>query len=197
MYGGEDERFLQKIVGYMQKAGVVLLLLHFYVYCYAAWKDVGFAHDMVRRFLLMVARTGLFSNLYVTKLAALGLLILSLIGAKGKKDEKIKAGEIIAYITCGFLLYFIAILVFYVQLPALYIAAGYCIITATGYLMIMAGGNRLSRLIKLKLAKDIFNTLNESFPQEERRIENQFSVNLPARYNLKGKLRKSWVNVLN
>jgi hypothetical protein len=197
MYGGEDERFLQKIVGYMQKAGVVLLLLHFYVYCYAAWKEIGFAHDIVRRFLFMVARTGLFSNLYVTKLAALGLLILSLIGAKGKKDEKIKTGEIIAYITCGFFLYFISVLVFYMPVPTLYIAAGYCIITATGYLMIMAGGNRLSRLIKLKLDKDIFNTLNESFPQEERRIENQFSVNLPARYSLKGKIRKSWVNILN
>jgi hypothetical protein len=35
------------------------------------------------------------------------------------------------------------------------------------------------------------------FPQEERRIVNEYSINLPALYNLKGKLRKSWINIIN
>jgi len=49
----------------------------------------------------------------------------------------------------------------------------------------------------LKFKQDIFNKLNESFPQEERLIENEYSVNLPARYQLKGKVRKSWINIIN
>lgn len=44
---------------------------------------------------------------------------------------------------------------------------------------------------------DIFNRLNESFPQEERLLENEYSVNLPAAYRLNGKIRKSWINFIN
>ena len=35
------------------------------------------------------------------------------------------------------------------------------------------------------------------FPQEERLLENEYSINLPAAYDLKGKRRKSWINVIN
>jgi hypothetical protein len=47
------------------------------------------------------------------------------------------------------------------------------------------------------MGKDPFNLLEESFPQEERLLENEYSVNLPAIYKLKGKVRKSWVNIVN
>jgi len=50
------------------------------------------------------------------------------------------------------------------------------------------------QLIKVRLSKDIFNELNESFPQEERFIENEFSVNLPAQYKLKQRIKRSWIN---
>ncbi|PTT11064.1 conjugal transfer protein TraG, partial [Flavobacterium sp. HMWF030] len=45
--------------------------------------------------------------------------------------------------------------------------------------------------------KDIFNKENETFPQEERLLENEYSINLPAQYFLKDKLRKSWINIIN
>ena len=79
-----------------------------------------------------------------------------------------------------------------VQITAIYISA-----TSLGFLFILAGGNLLSRLIQLKLSKDVFNELNETFPQEERKIQNQYSINLPAQYNLKGKVRNSWINIIN
>jgi len=63
--------------------------------------------------------------------------------------------------------------------------------------MILRGGALVSRLLQLKFKGDIFNKLNESFPQEERLLENEYSINLPARYNLKGKIRNSWINVIN
>ncbi|MFX6234589.1 conjugal transfer protein TraG, partial [Acinetobacter baumannii] len=66
-----------------------------------------------------------------------------------------------------------------------------------GFLLILAGGNLLSRLIKLNLGDDVFNSLNETFPQEERLISNEYSINLPARYNLKNRVRKSWINIIN
>ena len=51
--------------------------------------------------------------------------------------------------------------------------------------------------LPLNLSNDVFNSLNETFPQEERLLTNEFSINLTARYNLKGRIRKSWINIIN
>lgn len=62
------------------------------------------------------------------------------------------------------------------------------------YILVLTGGTLLSRVIQMKFNnKDIFNKENETFPQEERFLENEYSINLPARYNLKGRIRKSWM----
>lgn len=55
----------------------------------------------------------------------------------------------------------------------------------------------MSRIISLRLNSSVFNTLNETFPQEERLLSNEYSINLPAKYNLKGRYRKSWINIIN
>ena len=56
----------------------------------------------------------------------------------------------------------------------------------------------MSRVIQTKFnSKDIFNKENETFPQEERLLQNEFSINLPAKYHLKNKVRKSWINIIN
>ncbi len=45
---------------------------------------------------------------------------------------------------------------------------------------------------------DVFNTENESFIQETRLIENEYSVNLPTRFYYKKKWNNSgWINVVN
>jgi len=77
------------------------------------------------------------------------------------------------------------------------VATIYMIVTGVGFMLVLTGGTILSRYIQLHLHKDIFNELNETFPQEERVLVNEFSINLPARYNLQGKIRKSWINIIN
>ena len=44
---------------------------------------------------------------------------------------------------------------------------------------------------------DVFNTENESFQQETRLIENEYSVNLPTRFYYKKKWNNGWINVVN
>ncbi len=68
---------------------------------------------------------------------------------------------------------------------------------ALGYILILTSAVHLSRIIQLKLTGDIFNKLNETFPHEERLLKTEYSINLPALYNLKGKARKSWINIIN
>ena len=44
---------------------------------------------------------------------------------------------------------------------------------------------------------DVFNNENESFMQETRLLENDYSVNLPTRFYYRKKWHQGWINVVN
>lgn len=149
------------------------------------------------RILGNIVRTGLFSSFHKSKLIALGFLGIALIGVKGKKDEKQNFKTAGIYLLAGLVFYFISYFLLLVNIKITTLALLYIGVTSLGYLLFLSGGTMLSRIIRDKLANDIFNSENETFPQEERLLENEFSVNLPAKYWLKTKLRDSWVNFIN
>lgn len=195
---GENEQALRKILDLTRLISIVILVIHFYYYCYAAFQDWGLSSTFSDRILGNIYRTGIFSNFVKSKLIALGFLVISLLGAKGRKDEKLNYKTAFAYLVTGLLLYFTSYLSMMLQLPAQEKAIVYMSITAIGFLLVLSGSTLLSRIIKSKFNnKDIFNKENETFPQEERLLENEFSINLPARYRLKNKVRKSWINIIN
>jgi hypothetical protein len=66
-----------------------------------------------------------------------------------------------------------------------------------GFALILSAGTLLSRLLKINFNNDIFNKDNESFPQEERLLNNEYSINLPSEYQLKRRRRRSWINIIN
>lgn len=198
MQTGENDQALRKILDMTRLMSILLLGIHFYYYGYEAFKNWKLVSPFSDKILGNIYNTGLFNNFHRSKLFALALLVISLLGAKGRKDEKLKFKTALYYIAAGLLLYFISYLFFLTSLAAESKIIGYSITTSTGYLLMLSGGTLLSRIIQRKLNhKDIFNKENETFPQEERLIENEYSVNLPARYHLKDKLRNSWINIIN
>lgn len=197
MQTGEDIQGLRKIIDLTRYISIAILAIHFYVSCYAAFYHWGWTADILDRIILNISKTGLFSGVLKPKVATLLFLSISLVGAKGRKEEKISKGSTIALIGSGLLLFFASILCFYVSLPPNGIALCYMLTTVAGYLLVLSGGVRLSRILKAARQEDIFNTENETFPQEERLLENEFSVNLPAKYRLKKQVRDSWINIIN
>ncbi|MDN3657845.1 conjugal transfer protein MobC [Ferruginibacter paludis] len=194
---GENEQGLRKIVDLTRFASIFILLLHFYYYCYAAFRQWEFRSTITDRLMTNIMHTGLFSSQYTSKFITIGLLIISLLGAQGKKDEKINWKAVASYLLIGILLFFSSGILLRLNYSLEYIAILYMVVTGLGFLLILAGGNLLSRLIRLNLSNDVFNSLNETFPQEERLLTNEYAINLPARYNLKGRIRKSWINIIN
>nr|WP_068889536.1 conjugal transfer protein MobC [Pedobacter panaciterrae] len=194
---GEDKQGLRKILDMTRMISIAILTIHLYLCCYQAFVAWGLTSQITDRLLKNIAHLGVFPGMFKAKLAALVCLLISLVGASGKKDEKAKSKTIVAYLSCGLGIYGLSFLMFYLNGAPGIIATLYIGFTAIGYLLILAGGTRLSRLIRLNLNKDIFNRNNETFPQEERLLENEYSINLPARYNYKGKIRESWINVIN
>lgn len=197
MSTGENAEALRKIIDLIRKCSILILCLHFYVYCYSAFEIWGLTHSIVKQLLVNFGHTGLFSHFYVSKAIALGLLLLSLVGTKGKKDEKLKLAVAIRYLVFGLITYAFSYLLLKLHASADVLAGIYISVTSLGFLLILNGGVLLTRILKQRLDGDIFNLLQETFPQEERFLENEFSINLPARYNLKGKIRKSWINIIN
>lgn len=197
MQTGEDTQGLRKIVDFTRLISLFILAIHFYIACYPAFSEWGLTAKITDRIVENIAKTGLFNGIWKAKFAALLCLFISLIAVKGKKDEKIQLRPIVAYLLTGLLLYFISNLCFYVKAEATAITLLYIGMTVIGYMLILTGGGQLSRLLKNKLNNDPFNTENETFPQEERLLENEYSINLPAKYRLKAKFRDSWINVIN
>ena len=197
MQTGENEQGLRKILDFTRLSSMIILFLHFYFYCYGAFKIWGLTAELSDNLLKNIQRSGLFDKFNTSKLISLGLLLISLIGAKGKKKENIRWQVITAYVLMGLLLFFGSFWLLKIQSNLETVALIYTSVTILGFILILSGGTLLSRMIKLKLSKDIFNQLNETFPQEERLLQNEYSINLPAEYNLKGKLRKSWINIIN
>jgi len=197
MNTGEDIGGLRKITDFTRLISLFILSIHFYMSCYLAFRIWGFTAGITDRLILNISRTGLFDGFMVPKLAALFCLAISLLGVKGRKDEKIRRKDIVFYLVIGFGLYFIAGIFFEFGFDARLTAGLYILSTSSGYLLVLSGGAMLSRLIETSLDTDVFNTENETFPQEERLLENEYSVNLPAKYNLKGKIRNSFINIIN
>lgn len=194
---GENEQGLRKIIDLTRFASIFVLLLHFYYFCYRAFEQWEITSAITDRLMKNISQTGLFNGVFTSKLIAVGLLIISLLGAQGKKDEKINKRSIAAYLLIGLLLFFGSSWFFRLNEAIEIVAVVYIAVTGIGFLLILAGGNLLSRLIKLNLSDDVFNSLNETFPQEERLLTNEYSINLPAKYNLKREARKSWINIIN
>jgi YWFCY protein/Type IV secretory system Conjugative DNA transfer len=197
MQTGENEQALRKIIDFTRLLSLGVLLIHFYLSCYPAFMQLGLTKPIINHVLLPLSKMLIFRKVMYAKIFALFLLLVSLVGSKGKKDEKIRTKTIITYCVTGLLLYFISNLILTLAYPAYTIAILYIGLTSLGYILLLSGVSLLFRMLKLTLGKDIFNKDNESFPQEERLLENEYSINLPAIYNLKGKSRKSWINIIN
>jgi len=197
MQTGENIQALRKIADFTRLLSLVILAIHFYTFCFPAFHQWELRVDLTDNLLDKIRVIPLFKSELLSKSAALFLLMVSLVAAKGKKDEKLRKQTITTYLITGIILY--AVSHFFLSINAQVETAALLYMGATsfGYLLILAGGNLLSRLLKVNLSGDTFNKENETFPQEERLLENEYSINLLTRYWLKGKQRNGWINIIN
>src|SRR4249919_2679202 len=140
MQTGENEQGLRKILDLTRMISIAILLLHFYYYCYEAFKHWEIRSDITDRLLQNIYNTGLFSNFHKSKLIALVVLVISLFGARGRKDEKLGLKSAFAYILAGLILYFISFIVLKLEIDINAAAISYMSVTATGFVLVLTGG---------------------------------------------------------
>ncbi|WP_447952083.1 conjugal transfer protein MobC [Chryseobacterium koreense] len=196
MQGEDDLRGLAKIMAFMRAVSILLVLMHLYWFCYGFFLERGWTLEIINKILGNFQRTaGLFSHTLYTKLFALVLLALSCLGSKGVKNEKITWSKIYVALVIGAILFFLNFPL--LKLPLLTATILYILTTGLGYIALMVAGVWMSRLLRTNLMDDVFNNENESFQQETKLMENEYSVNLPTKFYYKGKWNNGWINIVN
>ena len=197
MQNEDDLRGLAKVMEFMRAISILFVVVNIYWFCYQSVREWGIDIGVVDRILLGFQRTaGLFSNILYTKLFSVVFLALSCLGTKGVKEEKITWNKIYVFLTIGFILFFLNWWLLVLPLPLAANTALYIFTMTAGYLSLLAAGVWISRLLKNNLMDDVFNLENESFAQETRLIENEYSVNLRSRFYYKKKWNDGWINVV-
>jgi len=194
----DDLRALGKVMDFMRGISVLFLLVNCYWFCYEAFHVWGFTLGIIDKILMNFQRTtGLFSSILWTKLFCVVFLALSCLGTKGVKEEKITWPKIWTVLFSGFVFYFLNWWLLVLPIGKVGAASLYIFTLSIGYICLLMGGVWMSRLLKNNLMDDVFNTENESFMQETRLMENEYSVNLPTRFYYKKKWNNGWINVVN
>ena len=194
----DDLRALGKVMDFMRGISVIFLLINCYWFCYEAFQQWHFTLGIINKILMNFQRTtGLFSSILWTKLFCVVFLALSCLGTKGVKEEKITWAKIWTILFSGFVFFFLNWWLLVLPIGKVGVASLYIFTLSIGYICLLMGGVWMSRLLKNNLMDDVFNTENESFMQETRLMENEYSVNLPTRFYYKKKWNNGWINVVN
>lgn len=194
----DDLRALAKIMEFGRAVSIFLLVVHVYVYCYPSITAWHLNLEVIDRILVNFNNTtGIFNCILWSKLLAVLLLAVSCLGTHGVKGEKITWPKIYAVLVAGCALFFLNWWLLKLPLPHMANTAFYIFTLTAGYLALLMSGLWMSRLYRHNLMEDVFNMENESFMQETRLMENEYSVNLPTRFYYKKRWNNGFVNIFN
>ena len=194
----DDLRALAKIMEFGRAVSIFLLVVHVYVYCYPSITAWHLNLEVIDRILVNFNNTtGIFNCILWSKLLAVLLLAVSCLGTHGVKGEKITWPKIYAALVAGCALFFLNWWLLELPLPHAANTAFYIFTLTAGYLALLMSGLWMSRLYRHNLMEDVFNMENESFMQETRLMENEYSVNLPTRFYYKKRWNNGFVNIVN
>lgn len=194
----DDLRALAKIMEFGRAVSIFLLVVHVYVYCYPSITAWHLNLEVIDRILVNFNNTtGIFNCILWSKLLAVLLLAVSCLGTHGVKGEKITWPKIYAVLVAGCALFFLNWWLLELPLPHMANTAFYIFTLTAGYLALLMSGLWMSRLYRHNLMEDVFNMENESFMQETRLMENEYSVNLPTRFYYKKRWNNGFVNIVN
>lgn len=170
---------------------VILLLLDSYINAYKLMDSIGFTNSIGDGLLLKLYDSGLVTDRgYILKTVILGLLFLTALANRPKRKIDVNKAKLLVTGILGLLLFYLSnILGFYNIL--------YLITTLTGYFMLIYFSITVQKFIHSRYLKDRFDTESRQFEQNEKLMENEYSVNIPYQYRYKKRNHTGWINIVN
>ena len=188
----DDLRALAKIMDLLRALSIILVVANIYWFCQQMVSGWQFHTETMKILRNLDDAGGLFHNPWISKWWTLLFLGLSCVGTKGVKNEKVQWIHIWIFLSAGAALFFLNW-----WMPALGWVFPYILTTVIGYVLMLVGGVYMSRLLKNNMMDDRFNDENESFMQETKLMNNDYSVNLPTKFYYKKRCHSGWINVVN
>ena len=188
----DDLRALAKIMDMLRALSIMLVVANIYWFCHDLIGHWQFDPETLKVLRNLDDAGNLFHNPWNTKWWTLLLLALSCFGTKGVKNEKIQWIHILIFLSSGAALFFLNWWMLSLGWLITYVAT-----TVIGYVLLLIGGVYMSRLLKNNMMDDRFNDENESFQQETKLMENEYSINLPTKFYYRKRWNNGWVNVVN
>lgn len=193
----EESKELQDLYTLFRGCIYVSIILEIIVFVpFPFLKGVQFIIDPMSRWLI-------YDNLIYSKLATVLLVLITCIGTRAQKAIEFDARRMVVYPMIGGIVitvlsvfsynHILNFMVWKIPLNLVF----YMLFSFIGVILINVSLDNLSKIIKHNLGRDKFNYENESFKQVDKKVENQYSVNIPTKYYHKGKLRDGWVNFTN
>jgi YWFCY protein/TraM recognition site of TraD and TraG len=177
---------------------ILLLVFHCYYSCYPLFDAWSWTTKLSDQVLMHVVSIRLIGSTGWCKTLILLFLALSILAYRGRKGRRVSIRKATWMIAAGVLLYYGSFVAFARLAGLASIDVSYIILTVAGWLLIFTGGMRLTRLLMApRAADDPFGERQKGFPQEEGKVESDFSLHLHGRYTLEGKERESWINLAN
>ena len=166
-------------------SGAILLIILYY-YAYPLWASMGLRSGFTDSLMLTIYRGGSFSNPYAVRFVCLFFCGVAVIVRSGSsKDSPWR--KILIPLLSGVALFFAA--------PMLGNRWVFILTTFFGYCLFFVGAVLLGR--KYRSFDAHLPDYWDSFKQCEQLVSNQYSVNIPMKYQFKGKLHQGYINVVN
>lgn len=188
----DDLRGLAKVMDLTRGIGFILVVANLYWFSPQLVSGWEFHPQTMKILQNLNEAGGLFANVWAAKWWALLLLAISCFGTRGLKDPKIQWKQIWILLSIGSALFFLNW-----WMPAQGYAIMYIATSIIGYIVLLIAGVYMGRMLKFNNMDDRFNNENESFQQETKLMDNEYSVNLPTRFFYKKRWRNGWINVVN
>ena len=166
-------------------SGAVFLLILYY-YAYPMWAGLGLRSAFTDSLMLALYRTGNFSNPYAVRFVCLFFCSVAVIVRSGSSKDS-SWMEILLPLGIGLALFMAA--------PLMGGRWPFVLVTFTGYVLFFVGAVRLGR--KYRSFDAHLPDYWDTFPQCGELIENEFSVNIPMKYQTEGKMHQGYINVVN
>ncbi len=181
----------------------LVMVLHYFVLAFPLFYDALpdlYQDPLLGIYGFLVRNVQWLVNPWYILLIIGGGTIFYGLGAKSVKSTAISPRQVWTNLLLGLVLLIItsALLWYFPQeVMETWWLIAYVGVHLTGQLVLTKGATQVSRLMQGDASKDIFNEQNQTFPQEERLLENDYSVNIPTLYVLGKRTRHGWINVVN
>jgi hypothetical protein len=195
----EETREQQKLHGFLQCGIYFSILLEAAIFIYHKAPFWGIFLSPLDK----ISHIVIYGSLLYSKLSTFALICLVSIGTLSKKNTELDPHKHIVYPLAVGLLFFFGCMVFQGQAsPNLFpftswLDLAYIGCSFTGAILISISMDNISKMIKSGLGKDKWNTEAESFMQPVKRVETQYSVNIPMLFYHDRKVRNGWINICN